>query len=98
MGLKTLLSLKLGDTIKVVEGPTSLEARRRGVDHEDEPAAWDDVTGEPLVRGEVLKARALEIEHIRNKKVWDKITRKEALKNGMKVIQTRWLDRNNRDR
>ena len=59
-GLKALLSLKLGDTIKVVEGPTSLEARRRGVDHEDEPAAWDDVTGEPLVRGEVLKARAVE--------------------------------------
>ena len=69
MGLKALLSLKLGDTIKVVEGPTSLEARRRVLDHEDEPAAWDDVTGEPLDRGEVLKTRASEFEHIRNKKV-----------------------------
>ena len=68
LGLKAPLSLKLGDTIKVIEGDTNLEARRLGVDHEDEPAAWDVVTGEPLDRGELLKTRASELEHIRNKK------------------------------
>ena len=51
--------------------------------------AWDDVTGERLDPREVLKARRIEMQYIRSKKVWDKIRRDEAIKKGIKIIKTR---------
>ena len=59
--------------------------------------AWDDVTGMPLDRQKVQKARAEEIEYVRSKNVWTKITRSEAQKQGYKVIKTRWIDINKGD-
>ena len=59
--------------------------------------AWDDVTGMPLDRKGVQKARAEEIEYIRGRKVWTKIPREEAQRRGMKVIKTRWIDINKGD-
>ena len=59
--------------------------------------AWDDVTGMPLDRKSVQKARAEEIEYIRSKNVWTKITRVEAQRRGMKIIKARWIDINKGD-
>ena len=59
--------------------------------------AWDDVTGEFLDPKEVLRARLKELEYIREKKVYVKITRKQAREMGIKVIGTRWIDINKGD-
>ena len=72
-------------------------AKRREVEHEDVQEAWDDITGERLDPREVLKARKIEMQYIRSKKVWDKIRRDEAIKKGAKIIKTRWLDINKGD-
>ena len=59
--------------------------------------AWDDVTGMPLDRKQVQAARAEEIEYVRGKKVWTKIPRAEAVKQGIKIVKTRWIDINKGD-
>ena len=51
----------------------------------------------PLDRKSVQKALAEEIEYIRGKNVWSKITRVEAQRQGMKIIKARWLDFNKCD-
>ena len=53
----------------------------------------DDVTGEPLVKEEAVKARRLEMEFFKKKGVYSKIKRQAW----MKVITTRWLDINKGD-
>ena len=50
--------------------------------------AWDDVTGMPLDRKSVQKARAEEIEYVHSKNVWSNITRVEAQRQGMKIIKS----------
>ena len=40
----------------------------------------------------VRAARSLEIEHVNMKKVWRKIPRAEAKRQGCKMIGTRWVD------
>ena len=55
-------------------------------------SAWDDVSGKELKPEGVRKARALEIEHVNMKKVWRKISRAEATRQGCKFIGTRWVD------
>ena len=52
MKVKMLLSIKSGDVI-----PEFDDAKTEGRGHEEGQEAWDDVTGERLDRGEVLKAR-----------------------------------------
>ena len=59
--------------------------------------AWDDVTGMPLDRERVQAARAEEIEYIRQKNVWTKIDRAEAIRRGYQVVKTRWVDINKGD-
>ena len=59
--------------------------------------AWDDITGEHLDPKEVQQARMKEIGYIREKEVWTKIPRKEAVRRGLKIIQTRWIDVNKGD-
>ena len=54
--------------------------------------ATDDLTGMRLEGGKVVEARAKEVEYIREKKVWKKIKRSEAIRRGWKIIKTRWLD------
>ncbi len=43
------------------------------------------------------KARKVEVEYINRKKVWKKIPRRVAIRNGWKIIQTRWIDINKGD-
>ena len=59
--------------------------------------AWGDVTGEFLDRKEVLRARLKELQYVREKKVYAKITRSQARQMGIKVIGTRWIDINKGD-
>ena len=66
-------------------------------DHTMQEVAWDDVSGEFLCPKEVLRARLKELQYVREKKVWSKITRKQARDMGVKVIGTRWIDINKGD-
>ena len=70
-------------------------------DHEIEDMgkyAFDDVTGEVLDPKKVMEARAKEIAYIRQKKVWRKIRRSEAIQKGWKIVKTRWIDVNKGDK
>jgi len=59
--------------------------------------AFDDVSGEELSSREVMRARLKELEYIRKKGVWKKITRRRAKELGIKIIKTRWIDVNKGD-
>ena len=62
-----------------------------------EQHAVDDVTGLDLDAMEVRRARLKELQYIEDKKVWKRIPRTMAQRNGWKVIQTRWIDVNKGD-
>ena len=53
--------------------------------------------GMKLEAGKVIEARAKEAGYIRDKRVYTKILRSQASRNGWKVIQTRWIDINKGD-
>ena len=57
--------------------------------------AVDDLTGMKLDAVKVVEARAKEVGYIRDKRVYNKILRSQAARNGWKVVQTRWIDINN---
>ena len=59
--------------------------------------AWDDVTGKELDPEMVQQARAQEMNYVRKKGVWRTISRAEAIRNGWKVVPTRWIDINKGD-
>eukprot|EP00973_Karenia_brevis_P019223 2634933-Karenia_brevis.AAC.1 len=59
--------------------------------------ATDDLTGMRLEAGKVIEARAREMEYVRNKQVWTKITRAEAVRKGWKIVKVRWIDINKGD-
>jgi len=86
-GVQKLMALKVTDRVE------------RGEHHEAEDIgyAWDDITGETLEMKEVMKARKQEMTYVREKRVWTKIPRALAIRNGWKIIQTRWLDINKGD-
>eukprot|EP00973_Karenia_brevis_P040575 5612454-Karenia_brevis.AAC.1 len=59
--------------------------------------ATDDLTGMWLDAGKVMEARAREMEFVKKKQVWTKITRAEAIRRGWKIIKVRWIDINKGD-
>ena len=59
--------------------------------------AWDDLTGMKLDAGKVVEARRKEVTYIRDKRVYDKIPRQQALRSKWKIIRTRWIDINKGD-
>ena len=59
--------------------------------------AWDDVSGEELDPAEVRKARQLEMDYVARRGVWRKVPRSLAIRNGWKIIPTRWIDINKGD-
>ena len=59
--------------------------------------AYDDLTGMKLDAGKDLEARGKEITYIRDKRVYDKIPRQQALNSKWKIIKTRWIDINKGD-
>ena len=52
-----------------------------------ETLAWDDLTGMQLDRGKVKETRQKEIEYVRKKEDWKKISRRQAIANGWKIIK-----------
>ena len=59
--------------------------------------AWDDLTNMRLDAGKVKEARSKEVGYIRDKRVYDKIPRAQALRNKWNVVQVRWIDINKGD-
>ena len=59
--------------------------------------AYDDVTGLPLDRENVIAARAKEMEFIEEMGVWVKVPRSEVKKNNIPIIKARWIDINKGD-
>ena len=53
--------------------------------------AWDDLANMKLDAGKVEESRGKYIEYVRNMRVYDNIPRIQALINGWKIIQTRWI-------
>ena len=54
--------------------------------------AWDDVTGKALDLKAVRQARLKEMKYVKEKEVWQPISREEARRRGWKVVKTRWID------
>ena len=54
--------------------------------------AYDDLTGMKLDAGKVVEARAKEVTYLRDKRVYDKIPRHQALRGKWKIIRTCWID------
>ena len=59
--------------------------------------AWDDLTGMKLDAGRVVEARSKEVTYLREKRVYDKIRRQQALRRKWNIIKTRWIDINKGD-
>ena len=77
------------------------EAKRdKGIKHdneEEEMTAWDDVSGGILNPAQVKVARMKEIGYVRQKGVYSRMSRNEAYRKGIRVVDTRWLDINKGD-
>ena len=88
-----LMTVQVGDVI----GEDRKEHKKKTAEHEEDNQeellqAWDDVSGKELDGREVKKARMKEVGFVNKKNVWQKMSRKEALRKGYKIIQTRWID------
>ena len=59
--------------------------------------AWDDVTGKALDPKTVRQARLKEMKYVKEKEVWEPISRDEARRRGWKVVKTKWIDINKGD-
>lgn len=59
--------------------------------------AWDDISGVQLNTEEVQKARQKEMDYVRGKPAWKKISRSVAKANVWKIIRVKWLDINKGD-
>ena len=56
--------------------------------------AWNDVTGKALDPKAVRQARLKEMKYVKEKEVWQPISRDEARRRGWKVLKTSWIDIN----
>ena len=62
--------------------------------HETLSQAWDDITGAELEVRVVRKARMTELGYAEDKKVLIKIPRSTSVRNGWKIIESKWIDIN----
>ena len=76
---------------------SNLQVHHPGEFHEEMQKAWDDITGTELDYRQVREARMTEIGYARRKKVWTKIRRSIAIRNGWRIIKTKWIDINKGD-
>ena len=100
MQLKTIITVGHQDTISTTGYLGSLAGGVKASHVEDineTMTAYDDVSGEYLKPQEVLRARLKELQYIREKGVYKKISRQEAKKLGLGVVGTRWIDINKGD-
>ena len=85
--MKILKLINVG-TKTTVEGKSSDDEE----DAEMYLQAWDDVSGEERSPAEVKEARDKEMQYIEEKGVWRVVSRQEAEKREVKIVQTRWID------
>ena len=83
--------------VVTVDGEEKLDGYAEKEDTMHEAVAYDDVSGVQLDPKEVLRARIEEVEWMRKKGVYRKITRQEAKRRGMKIVKSRWVDINKGD-
>ena len=95
--VKCLMTVSAKDSVGKIEGGDRGHLETDNFEDASGMTAWDDVSGEELSPKEVMKARLKELEYIRQKGVWKKITRKHAKQIGIKVVATRWIDVNKGD-
>jgi hypothetical protein len=90
LGVRYLYSVKAEDGVQ----------ENHGCEHEDDLGgqAWDDVSGEMLDPAKVQGARREEIQYVNDMKVWRKMSRREAIRRGYKIIKVRWIDINKGDK
>ena len=94
-GMKDEMMLKMHclKRLTTVDSNMKVEEVHKDGDHEDMDAnlqkAWDDVSA-ALDPKEVRQARLNEIQYIKDKKVWRRIHRHEALRRGYKIVKGRW--------
>lgn len=60
-------------------------------------SCYDDVNGNQIKQKMAITERKLEMELFKKMKVYNEVSRREALANGQKIISTRWLDVNKVD-
>ena len=53
---------------------------------------WDDLTHMRLDAGKVKEERAKEMRYIRDMRVYNNNPRSQAVRNGWKIVKTRWVD------
>ena len=84
--------------LMTVDSNMEVEEVHKDGDHQDMGTklqeAWDDVSGAALDPKEVRWVRLNEIQYIKDKKVWRKIPRQEALRREYKIVKGRWVDVN----
>ena len=99
-GVQHLARFTAVDRVSAITGggKKEEEAKDQHESEEEWMRAWDDVTGQELSPSEVRKARMTEARYVEKKRVWRKITRREALRRAIKIIGTRWIDVNRGDK
>ena len=87
--------------LMTVDSNMKVEEVHKDGDYEDMDAklleAWDDVSRAAMDPKEVRRARLKEIQRIKDKKVWRRIPRQEALRRRYKIVKGRWIDVNKGD-
>ena len=87
----------LAVVVEVEEGEQHKEWEDKWHEKVEVGSAWDDVTGLKLDPKEVVRARREEIGWMRNKGVYRKVPRAVAVRNGWKIVKSRWVDINKGD-
>ena len=106
--IKLLMTLNPDDAIVVdgkllhVAGTAraATEKRQAGVGHEEDSFgggggglwAYDDVSGVGLDPAMVQQARLKEVQYLREKEVYRKIPRQQAVRMGIPILRSRWVD------
>ena len=91
------MTVSAKDHVGKIEGGDKGKLDTEHFENVEGMTAWDDVSGEELSPKEVIKARLKELQYIRHKGVWKKITRRQAKEMGIKVVPARWIDVNKGD-
>ena len=100
--LKERLKARLEHVFTVTPNDSELKWLMKLDKHVDDQgvvswSAWDDVNQVRLDPEEVRKARQEEVEYIKDMGVFRLIDRSEAVKQGIKIVDARWIDTNKGD-
>ena len=78
--------------MNVTANTTIGEVPEHEEDYKTADWAWGDVSDKTLGGQGVKKARQEEMSYIEKMGVWEKMDREEAVRQGYKIVGTRWID------